>query len=205
MAQVRRLEVPTLLGRRVHLEPLALSHVEDALDAAREDRSTYVYVSVPNDIEGMTAYVAGLLSERDDGGAIPFAQIDATSGRVVGMTRYMTIRSRPGGTLPYAVEIGGTWLRASAQRTGLNTEVKYLLLHHAFEEWRVVRVDLKTDDRNERSKAAIVRLGATFEGVLRRWQPSMVGGEEDRYRDTAMFSMIDDQWPSRRGHLESLL
>ncbi len=153
----------------------------------------------------MTAYVEGLLAERDAGAVVPFAQVDVISGRVVGMTRYMSIRRRYADSPPYAVEIGGTWLKASAQQTGLNTEAKYLLLRHAFEEWRVARVDLKTDNRNERSKAAITRLGATFEGVLRHWQPSQVSGEDDRYRDTAMFSILDEEWPARRTRLESMM
>ena len=106
---------------------------------------------------------------------------------------------------PFAVEIGGTWLAASAQRSGINTEAKFLLLRHAFEVWRVARVDLKTDNCNERSKAAIARIGASFEGVLRQWQPSQVVGEEIRYRDSAMFSIIDAEWPALRLRFESLM
>jgi RimJ/RimL family protein N-acetyltransferase len=121
------------------------------------------------------------------------------------MTRYLSIRCRPGEVLPFAVEIGGTWLAGSAQRSGINTEAKFLLLRHAFEEWHVTRVDLKTDNRNERSKSAIVRLGATFEGVLRHWQPSQVVGEDDGFRDTAMFSIIDTEWSKIATHLATLL
>lgn len=198
-------EVPMLSGRLVRLEPLEFSHVAGAVRAACEDRSSYAYISLPRDDAAMTAYVGDLLRARDNGEVIPFAQVDASSALVVGMTRYLSIRTRPGRNTPYAVEIGGTWLAASAQRSGLNTEAKFLLLRHAFETWRVVRVDLKADNRNERSKTAIVRLGATFEGVLRHWQPSMALGEEDRYRDTAMFSMIDEEWPERRARLDAML
>lgn len=198
-------EVPMLTGRLVRLEPLQLSHVAGAERAACEDRSHYIYISLPSDAAAMTAYVEDLLRARDDGDVVPFALVDASRGQVVGMTRYMSIRRRPGEDVPYAVEIGGTWLGASAQRTGLNTEAKFLLLRHAFETWRVARVDLKADNRNERSKTAIVRLGATFEGVLRNWQPSLARGEEDKYRDTAMFSMTDEEWPARRARLEVML
>ena len=202
---MENLQVPMMAGRQVRLEPLRYSHVGEALEAAREDRATYRFISIPSEITAMTAYVEGLLTESETGAVVPFAQVDVVSGRVVGMTRYMSIRRRNTDGLPYAVEIGGTWLRASAQRTGLNTEAKFLLLRYAFEEWRVARVDLKTDNRNERSKAAITRLGATFEGVLRHWQPSQVVGEDDRYRDTAMFSILDEEWPNRRTRLESMM
>ena len=202
---MENLRVPVMTGRHVRLEPLDHSHVGEALEAASEDRATYGFIAIPSEFTAMTAYVEGLLAERDAGAVVPFAQVDVISGRVVGMTRYMSIRRRYADSPPYAVEIGGTWLKASAQQTGLNTEAKYLLLRHAFEEWRVARVDLKTDNRNERSKAAITRLGATFEGVLRRWQPSQVSGEDDRYRDTAMFSILDEEWPARRTRLESMM
>jgi RimJ/RimL family protein N-acetyltransferase len=107
--------------------------------------------------------------------------------------------------VPYAVEIGGTWLAASAQGTGINVDAKLLLLTHAFEHWQVGRVDLKTDARNERSRNAIARIGATFEGVLRSWQPSLVAGEEGRLRDTAMFSIVAGEWPAVRARLDQRL
>jgi RimJ/RimL family protein N-acetyltransferase len=96
---------------------------------------------------------------------------------------------------PYAVEIGGTWLAASAQRTGINTEAKLLLLDYAFSVLGVGRVDLKTDARNDRSRNAMARIGGTFEGVLRNWQPSLVPGEEGRLRDSALYSILDTEWP----------
>jgi RimJ/RimL family protein N-acetyltransferase len=121
------------------------------------------------------------------------------------MTRYMSIRRREGEEIPYAVEIGGTWLCASAQRTGINTEAKLILLAHAFEVWGVGRVDFKTDARNERSRRAIERLGATFEGVLRHWQPSLVSGEETQLRNSAMYSILDTEWPRVSADLRSRL
>lgn len=197
------LETPVLAGRLVRLEPLDASHAGDLAAAAGEDRATYDYTVVPDGLAGAAAYVADLLGARGRGETVPFVQREVASGRVVGATRFMTLRFE--GESPYAVEIGGTWLAASAQRSGLNTEAKLLLLDHAFGVWGVARVDLKTDARNERSRAAILRLGATFEGVLRRWQPSLVLGEEGRYRDSAIYSFIDVEWSERRRHLASLL
>ena len=104
-----------------------------------------------------------------------------------------------------AVEIGWTWLAASAQRTGINAEAKLLLLEFAFETMNVARVDIKTDARNERSRRAIVGIGATFEGVLRQWSPSRVPGEEGLMRDSAMFSVIAAEWPRVQAALQARL
>ena len=197
--------VATLEGRRVRLEPLRLEHVGELLASACEDVSTFGYTLVPQDEREMHRHVTALLADDAAGTVVAFAQVDASTGRAVGMTRFLTIRARPGAATPYAVEIGGTWLAASAQRTGINTEAKRLLMAHAFEAWAVARVDLKTDDRNVRAKAAIERLGARFEGVLRHWQPSMVPGEEDRYRVTAMYSVTDEEWPVVAQRLGELL
>jgi RimJ/RimL family protein N-acetyltransferase len=199
------LVIPTLAGAHARLEPLSMSHVNALAAAASEDRSTYNLSLVPDGEGPMASYVAALLADWESGLVAPFAQVDAATGRVVGATRYLTIRTRPGYDVPFAVEIGGTWLAASAQRTAVNTEAKLLLLTHAFEHWGVVRVDLKTDARNERSRAAIERLGARFEGVLRKWQPSQVLGEEDGYRDSAIYSVLDAEWPSVREGLAARL
>ena len=197
--------VPSLSGRFVRLDPLSEEHVTALVEAANEERATYGYTTVPGDRATMSQYVEGLRRDYEVGLVVPFSQLDASTGRVLGMTRFMTIRTVPGRSTPYAVEIGGTWLAASAQRTRINTEAKLLLLRYAFDTWLVSRVDLKTDSRNERSRAAIARLGATFEGILRHWQPSVADGEEGRFRDTAMFSIIDDDWPRVAAHMESLL
>ena len=197
--------VPPLVGTHVRLESLGHHHVDDLAAAAREDRSTYAFTSVPGDGATTAELVTHLLGEWETGQTIPFAQVARTSGRAVGVTRFLTIRSVAGASGPYAVEIGGTWLAASAQRTRVNTEAKFLLLTHAFATWGVARVDLKTDARNERSRAAILRLGATFEGVLRQWQPSHVVGEESLFRDTAMYSVVAVQWPEVRERLTALL
>jgi RimJ/RimL family protein N-acetyltransferase len=176
-------------------------HVKGLLEAANEDRSTYLYTYIPQSIDDMTLYVGDLLEQWERDEAIPFVQVDVESDTVVGATRFMTIRRDSPKSPPFAVEIGGTWLSGSMQRSGINTEAKLLLLEYAFTTLKVARVDLKTDARNERSRAAILRIGATYEGVLRSFQPSMVSGEEGLFRDTAMFSVISDEWA---GVLESL-
>jgi RimJ/RimL family protein N-acetyltransferase len=189
----------------VRLEALTDDHVEELTRAADEDRSTYGFTVVPSGTSQMQRHVSGLLDDAAAGIIVPFVMHEATSGRVIGMTRFLSLRTRPQQTTPYALEIGGTWLASSAQRTGVNTETKYLLLQFAFEEWRVARVDFKTDDRNERSKAAILRIGASFEGVLRNWQPSQVKSEELMYRDTAMFSVTGEEWPVVRSRLSLMI
>lgn len=194
-----------LEGALVRLEPLSPDHVDGLVSAAGEDRGTYGFTSVPVDRDAMAQQVRALLAARREGECLPFAQVRVADAAVVGMTRYLTLRYRPGRATPYAVEIGGTWLSASAQRTGVNVEAKLLLLTHAFETWHVGRVDLKTDARNARSRAAIEALGATPEGVLRNWQPSHVPGEEDALRDTAMYSVVDGEWPAVRDRLASRL
>jgi RimJ/RimL family protein N-acetyltransferase len=200
-----RHDVPSLAGERVRLEPLRSEYIDELVRAANEDRSTYGFTVVPHGFEAMTAYVEALLQDFEDGLVVPFVLIDVSTTRVVGMTRYLTIRSRPGHAEPYAVEIGGTWLASSAQRTGINTEAKFLLMRFAFETWHVARVDFKTDARNERSRMAMMRIGASFEGVLRRWQSSQVVGEQTRYRDTAMFSIVEEEWPAISLHLTAFM
>jgi RimJ/RimL family protein N-acetyltransferase len=194
--------IPTLAGEVVRLEPATVNHIEGLLEAANEDRSTYLYTKIPQSHEEMTSYVADLLRDWECGEAIPFVHVSMETNRVVGATRFMAIRTAQSTGAPFAVEIGGTWLSGSAQRTGVNTEAKLLMLEHAFTTLSVVRVDLKTDARNDGSRAAILRLGATYEGVLRNFQPSMVPGEEALFRDTAMFSIVKEEWP---GVLESLV
>jgi RimJ/RimL family protein N-acetyltransferase len=195
------LTIPTLTGRLVRLEPMRLAMVDDLVIAANEDRTTYAFTNVPPTPEAMNAHVEELLRQWEAGEGVPFVQVDAARGRIVGATRFLTIRRRSSTSAPFAVEIGGTWLAASAQRTGINVEAKLLLMEYAFSTWFVGRVDIKTDARNERTRIAIERLGATFEGVLRHWQPSLAVGEEGRLRDSAIFSVTDDQWPSAREQL----
>ena len=180
-----------LRGDLVRLEPLAGGHVPGLALAAEEDRSAYGYTMVPR-AAGMAAYVTAQLARAE---VTPFAQVRVADGAPVGCTAYYSPRTWPGRGDLWGVEIGGTWLAASAQRTGINTEAKLLLLTHAFETAGVGRVDFRTDARNLRSRQAIERLGARFEGVLRNWGPSWVPGEEGRLRDSAVFSVIAAEWP----------
>lgn len=184
--------VPTLEGSLVQLEPLSVRHAEDLAVAVEEDRSSYDFTLVPRAHE-VGAYLAAQF-ERAEQGLVPFAQIRRADGRTVGCTAYWDPRYWPGRYDLRAVEIGFTWLAASAQGSGINTEAKLLLMRHAFERLRVDRVDLKTDTRNERSRLSIQALGATFEGVLRRWSMSWAPGEEALLRDSAMYSVIASEW-----------
>ncbi len=193
-----------LTGRVVRLTTMTTADVDELLAAATADRATYGYTTVPGDRDSMRAHVAALVEAHRRGRDIPFVTRDATTGRALGSTRFLALRCFHDRETPDAVEIGGTWLTASAQRTGVNTEAKLLMLTHAFEHWGVQRVDLKTDARNERSRRAIERIGARLDGVLRNWQPSLVPGEEGLARDSAMYSIVPDEWPAVRDRLRDM-
>lgn len=193
--------VPPLDGSLVRLEPLSFTHEKDLVLAVQEDRRSYAFTLVPGAGE-VGAYLAEQF-ERAERGLVPFAQIRQTDGRAVGCTAYWDPRYWPGTRSLHAVEIGFTWLAASAQGAGINAEAKLLLLSHAFEQLRVTRVDLKTDARNTRCRHALDALGATFEGVLRQWSTSWAPGEQGLLRDSAMYSVIASQWPQVRDQLAS--
>lgn len=195
------LDVPVLRGSRVRLEPLALKHAPDLARAAEEDRSAYAFTLVPRADE-METFVHTQLARR---GVTPFAQVRERDGSAVGCTAFLDPRMWPGRDELCAIEVGFTWLAASAQRTGINTEAKLLLFTHAFEELGVARVDLKTDARNRRSRRAIAGVGARFEGVLRNWQRSWAPGEDDTLRDSAMFSVVSTEWPNVKTTLTTRL
>jgi RimJ/RimL family protein N-acetyltransferase len=186
-----------LAGSIVRLEPLSMSHVPGLARAAEEDRSAYAWTLVPRAGE-VADYVAAQLTRP---GLTPFAQVRLSDGAPVGCTAYHNPRTWPESDDLYAVEVGWTWLAASAQRTGINREAKLLLLTHAFETLGLARVDIKTDARNQRSRQAIEGLGARFEGVLRNWSPSHAPGEEGKMRDSAMFSVTAAEWPDVKAHL----
>lgn len=206
-------DVPALHGSLVRLEPLAHRHAADLMVAAEEDRNAYAFTGVPRAWE-VEDYLAAHFERVREGKLAPFAQVRRRDGRAVGVTAYWDPRRWPGRDELFAIEIGWTWLAASAQRTGINAEAKLLLFEYAFETMGVTRVDLKTDARNERSRRAIERSGARFEGVLRQWSRSHAPGEEGRLRDSAMFSVIAAEWPAtkvalrrrlaRDGHTESV-
>jgi RimJ/RimL family protein N-acetyltransferase len=193
-------DVPVLRGCLVRLEPLSVRHAEDLAISAEEDRSSYGLTRVPRAPE-VGEFLAAHFERARSGKMVPFAQIRQADGRAVGCTTYWDPRFWPGRSELSAIEIGWTWLAASAQRTGINAEAKLLLFTHAFETLGVARVDLKTDARNEQSRRAIERLGAHFEGVLRHWSPSHVPGEDGLLRDSAMFSVIAAEWPSVKAAL----
>ena len=187
-----------LAGNIVRLEPLSPEHVP-GLQMAAEGAATSPFATVPAP-ETVEDYVAHSLARRDTGAYAPFAQVEVATGRVVGHTAYLTPRWMPDGRL-FAVEVGSSWLSPTARGTAINPAAKLLLLTQALEDWSVDRVDIKTDARNEVARGAIAALGATFEGVLRAWQPSLAPGEEGRPRDTAMFAITPEQWPGVRTRL----
>ncbi|WP_030689792.1 GNAT family N-acetyltransferase [Streptomyces globisporus] len=198
------LEGPVLEGVFVRLEPLGHHHAAGLAEAAEEDRDSYGFTWVPRR-EETGAYIDAQLGRAADGRVAPYVQVDLATGQVVGATAFLDPRPWPSGEGLCAIEVGFTWLTASAQGTGVNTEAKYLLFRHAFESWDVARVDLKTDARNARSRAAIASVGASFEGVLRNWSASWAPGEGGRLRDSAVFSIVAEEWPERRAALEERL
>ena len=192
------LRVPTLTGRYVTLEPLAIEHIAAIALAGAGDRSTFAYTQVPDGSDEAAEYVAWLLDDAAHDSVTPFVQRRFDDATVVGCTRFLNPLWPLGRDHPDEVEIGGTWLSSSAQRTAINTEAKLLLLTHAFEVWNVQRIAVCTDARNEQSRRAIERLGAQFEGVLRRHRRSTHAGDGDQLRDTATYAITIDDWPDVR-------
>ncbi|MFJ7233571.1 GNAT family N-acetyltransferase [Streptomyces tendae] len=195
------LKGPVLEGTLVRLEPLGHQHAAELAVAAEEERGTYAFTSVPRADE-VGSYIDAHLATAATGRLAPYAQVSLATGRAIGATAYWEPRSWLTDDALDAVEVGFTWLARSTQGTGINAEAKLLLFRHAFEGWGVSRVDLKTDARNERSRAAIERTGARFEGVLRNWSRSWAPGEEGRLRDSAIYSITAAEWPGCRERLE---
>lgn len=187
----------TLAGRHVRIEPLSLNHTGDLLRAGREE-SIWSYMPNPafRNIEDVKSWIAAARTEADSGQQIPFAIIDTSSSAAVGSTRLLNIR-RPHRCL----EIGYTWLAISAQRSAINTECKLLLLEYAFETLGAVRVEFKTDARNERSQRALERIGAFREGVFRRHMIMWNG----HVRDSVYYSILDREWPVAKARLKEKL
>ncbi len=198
----RPLPTVSFEGRWVALQPLARSHVPDLVRAATADRTSYDLTSVPVGVHEMTAYVDELLAAHRAGEVLPFAQIDTRTGTAVGCTRYLELRWPAGRPDPDELEIGGTWLGARAQRSGVNTEAKYLLLRHAFDTLGVWRVAICTDEDNARSRRAIERIGATLEGILRNHR-LRANTTHPRPRNTAVYSIVCEEWPDVRAGLEA--
>lgn len=191
-----RIEPVTLEGAFVRLVPLAAHHVHD-LCAVGLEPSLWLWTPVRiGDRAGMRAFVEEALAEQQAGTALPFVTTLRETGHVIGATRFMSIVPEH-----RRVEIGGTWIAPAWQRTKANTEAKYLMLRHAFEEWKVMRVELKTHAQNAKSRAAILRIGATEEGTLRKHMLQADGS----VRDSVYFSIVDDEWPQVQRKLELML
>ena len=187
----------TLEGRAVRLEKLAAHHAEDLFLAGRDEGIwRYMPCPPPSSVEDIQAFISEALEAHSKGSEIPFAIIDRATSRAVGSTRYLDIQREHS-----SLEIGWTWLAKAQQRTGVNTECKYLLLRHAFEQLGAIRVQLKTDARNLRSQRAIERLGAVREGTLRRQRRLWDG----YVRDTVYYSILHSEWPGLKQRLEALL
>jgi N-acetyltransferase len=189
-------------GRYVSLEPLTTNHAAEITAALGSDRTSYRWATVPVDANDVIATISARLALQDAGSWIPFVQRRTSDRAIVGMTNYLVLERWNGADHhPTSVEIGGTWLNPSAQRSPVNTEAKFLLLQNAFETWQVQRVQVKTDERNDASRAAIERLGATFEGILRNFQPGQGENGTGSPRNTAMFSIIASEWPAVKAGL----
>ena len=186
----------TLLGGVVELEPLEARFAPELLDAAADGRLWELKVTVVPGPSSIESYVASALEARSSGRAWPFVIRRRSDGKIVGSTRYWKIDRQH-----RKLEIGHTWIAASVQRSAVNTECKYLLLRHAFEVLGCVRVQFTTDELNERSRAAIARLGAQQEGILRN-ERIMPDG---RRRNSVRFSIIDSEWPDVKARLERKL
>jgi RimJ/RimL family protein N-acetyltransferase len=187
----------TLLGHTIRLEPLALAHVPALAVAGRDERIwQYMPYGQRGDEAGMRAWVDEMLQRQARGTDLPFAVVLQAGGEPIGATRFMEIQPQHRN-----LEIGGTWYAPAHQRTAANTEAKYLLLRHAFEVLGCIRVQLKTDLRNERSQRAIERLGAVREGTLR---DHMLMPDGHR-RSSVMYSILDSEWPAVRAGLKQKL
>jgi RimJ/RimL family protein N-acetyltransferase len=185
-----------LEGDRVRLEPMRRDHL-DALAVAGRDEELWRWTSAkPTTRERMSEYMNAALAEAEAGVALPFVTIDKPSGSVVGSTRFANIDA-----VNRRVEIGWTCITPDFQRSYVNSEAKYLMLRHAFDVWECVRVELKTDVLNEKSREAMLRLGAVEEGILRRHILTHSG----RFRDTIYYSSLDHEWPAVRARLEARL
>jgi RimJ/RimL family protein N-acetyltransferase len=188
----------TLEGSVVRLEPVHREHAELFWDVAKNDLED-IFRWIPYSMkaqEDFTRLIDKAFAEQDRGESIVFATVERASGRAVGSTRFMNIDR-----INRRVEIGSTWIAPAWQRTAVNTEAKYLMLRHAFEVWGCVRVELKTDALNQKSRNAILRIGAKEEGTLRRHVVTWTG----RIRDSVYFSILDDEWPGAKARLEEKL
>lgn len=188
----------TLEGSVVRLEPIRREHAALFWETAKNDLKD-IFRWIPYAMktrEDFDRLVAKAFSEQDRGESVVFATVERSSGRVIGSTRFMNIDR-----MNRRVEIGSTWIAPAWQRTAVNSEAKYLMLRHAFEVWGCIRVELKTDALNQKSRNAILRIGAKEEGTLRQHLITWTG----RVRDTVYFSILDSEWPEAKARLEAKL
>lgn len=199
----------TLTGKHVRLDPLAMHHAAALAAAAAGNAELYKWSPVPQTVPEAEQYIKTALAWRDAGTAVSFATVRLADNVVVGSTRFFNLEffawpaghALHGRKTPDGCEIGYTWLSPSAIRTPLNTEAKYLMLQHAFEEWKVLRVCLHTDMRNTRSRAAIERIGGKFEGTLRAHRMAA----DFIPRDSARFSIVAAEWPDVKERLRGMM
>ena len=183
----------TLEGRHARLEPLAKEHLAGLAEVGLDEELWRWIPTAVRTREEMAAYIETALEEQQSGVSLPFAIVEKATGRTIGSTRYGNIDRTH-----HRVEIGWTWVAREWQRTAMNTEAKYLLLKHAFESLGCMRVELKTDSLNEKSRAAILRIGAKEEGIFRNHMITASG----RIRHSAYYSIIDSEWPAVKARLE---
>ncbi|NML97273.1 GNAT family N-acetyltransferase [Paraburkholderia sp. RP-4-7] len=191
-----RLMQPTLVGQAVELRPLQQEHAQALLDAAADGQLWKMKLTVVPGPETIGGYIATALDGRTAGTVMPFVIVSRDTGAIVGSTRFWKIDR-----VNRKLEIGHTWLGESVQRSAVNTEAKYLLLSHAFEAMQCVRVQFTTDELNEKSRAAILRIGAKQEGIVRH-ERIMPDG---RKRNSVRFSIIDEEWAEVKAMLEGKL
>ena len=190
--------VPVILeGEHVRLEPLEISHADDLFEAGNDEAIwRYKLVAQPESVSDVRTWIDEILKSMANGREIAFAIIHKADKRAIGSTRYLDIQPAH-----KTIEIGWTWIGRNYQRTAVNTECKYLLLSHAFEKLGAVRVQLRTDMRNEKSKRAIERIGAIKVGVMRKSHTTHTG----YVRDSVYYSIIGDEWPAVKQRLEGFL
>ena len=183
-----------LEGEIVVLEPIAPEHEDSLYEAARDMDWSWMFVDAGKSREAFAHYFEAALGTARRGVEVPFVTLDATTGEPIGSTRFLTIRPQHHG-----LEIGWTWLRRSRWQSGANIEAKLLQLTHAFEKHDCMRVEFKTDAKNERSRRAMEALPAQFEGIFRKHM--LVGDGADRLRDSAFYSIVDDDWQDVKANL----
>ncbi len=190
------LSAPVLPGRHVRLEPLSLDHLPGLITVGCDPVLWQITVNDGSSPEAMRRWVEAALEDQRLGAAVPFATVLQETGQVVGGSRFGNISEKD-----RHAEIGWTWVGRARQRTAVNTEAKYLMLLHAFETWSLVRVEFKTDAINLQSRAALLRIGAREEGILRKHAQTWTG----RFRDSVFFSILDDEWPAVKARLAARL